>query len=72
MWTVGLVLVLLLLLVVFRWKKSLDRSKRLPPGSMGWPFIGETIEFYSRHPDSFFASKQERYPLDQFKSLLIA
>ncbi|GLT81028.1 hypothetical protein SLA2020_524360 [Shorea laevis] len=33
----------------------------LPPGSMGWPYIGETFQLYSQNPNVFFASKQKRY-----------
>ncbi|KAK2349424.1 abscisic acid 8'-hydroxylase CYP707A2 [Trifolium repens] len=28
---------------------------------MGWPYIGETLQLYSQHPNIFFASKQRRY-----------
>ncbi|XP_044505080.1 abscisic acid 8'-hydroxylase CYP707A2-like [Mangifera indica] len=33
----------------------------LPPGSLGWPYIGETFQLYSQNPNVFFASKQKRY-----------
>ncbi|KAL5724551.1 (+)-abscisic acid 8'-hydroxylase [Ranunculus cassubicifolius] len=33
----------------------------LPPGTMGWPYIGETFQLYSQDPNVFFASKQKRY-----------
>ncbi|KAL6655452.1 hypothetical protein ACP70R_006278 [Stipagrostis hirtigluma subsp. patula] len=33
----------------------------LPPGSMGWPYLGETLQLYSQDPNVFFASKQKRY-----------
>ncbi|XVE70074.1 hypothetical protein DITRI_Ditri10aG0042500 [Diplodiscus trichospermus] len=33
----------------------------LPPGSMGWPYIGETLQLYSQDPNVFFASKRKRY-----------
>ncbi|KAG6608475.1 Abscisic acid 8'-hydroxylase, partial [Cucurbita argyrosperma subsp. sororia] len=47
----------------------LDKNKRagirdgakLPPGSLGWPYIGETLQLYSQDPDLFFAAKQKRY-----------
>lgn len=46
----------------------LNRNKRagirdgakLPPGSLGWPYIGETLQLYSQDPDLFFAAKQKR------------
>ncbi|CAM8903950.1 unnamed protein product [Rhodiola kirilowii] len=33
----------------------------LPPGTLGWPYIGETFELYSQNPNVFFASKQKKY-----------
>ncbi|RZS06201.1 hypothetical protein BHM03_00036824 [Ensete ventricosum] len=33
----------------------------LPPGSMGWPYIGETLQLYSNNPNAFFALKQKRF-----------
>ncbi|GLT58940.1 hypothetical protein SLA2020_317950 [Shorea laevis] len=42
-------------------KKEPMKRAKLPPGSMGWPFIGETLQLYSRDPNIFFASKQKRY-----------
>uniref|UniRef100_A0ACD5Y4I0 Uncharacterized protein n=1 Tax=Avena sativa TaxID=4498 RepID=A0ACD5Y4I0_AVESA len=34
---------------------------KLPPGSMGLPYIGETLQLYSQDPGVFFSSKQKRY-----------
>lgn len=37
-------------------------SLPLPPGTMGWPYIGETFQLYSaRDPKVFFNQKQKRY-----------
>ncbi|KAF7144407.1 hypothetical protein RHSIM_Rhsim05G0084600 [Rhododendron simsii] len=33
----------------------------LPPGSMGWPCVGETLQLYSQDPNDFFTHKQTRY-----------
>ncbi|KAK4490861.1 hypothetical protein RD792_001576 [Penstemon davidsonii] len=33
----------------------------LPPGTMGWPYIGETFQLYSQNPNTFFASKVKKY-----------
>ncbi|XP_057965132.1 abscisic acid 8'-hydroxylase 4 [Malania oleifera] len=41
-------------------RKSKHRAK-LPPGSMGWPFVGETLQLYSQDPNVFFATKHKRY-----------
>ncbi|GMH16671.1 hypothetical protein Nepgr_018512 [Nepenthes gracilis] len=43
---------------------------RLPPGSMGWPYLGETLQLYSQDPNIFFANKQERYG-EIFKSHIL-
>ncbi|XP_009609379.1 abscisic acid 8'-hydroxylase 4 [Nicotiana tomentosiformis] len=40
--------------------KDIQKAK-LPPGSMGWPYIGETLQLYSQDPNVFFANKQKRY-----------
>ncbi|XP_022136913.1 abscisic acid 8'-hydroxylase 1-like [Momordica charantia] len=37
------------------------RKLPLPPGSMGWPYMGETFQLYSQDPNVFFASKKKRY-----------
>ncbi|XP_044474757.1 abscisic acid 8'-hydroxylase CYP707A1-like [Mangifera indica] len=42
-------------------KREPQKRVKLLPGSMGWPFIGETLQLYSQDPNIFFASKQKRY-----------
>lgn len=54
-----LLLLLVLLQMFLRWCQP--RHKRLPPGSMGWPYIGETIKLYTENPNSFFSNRQKRY-----------
>ncbi|XP_024979360.1 abscisic acid 8'-hydroxylase 4-like [Cynara cardunculus var. scolymus] len=57
----------------YLFKKERRRHKqtaRLPPGSMGWPCIGETLQMYSQDPSVFFASKQKRYG-DIFKTRIL-
>ncbi|KAJ1396830.1 Cytochrome P450 [Sesbania bispinosa] len=54
-----------LFIVLFRTLIKPFVSKRhdlpLPPGSMGWPYIGETFQMYSQDPNVFFAEKIKRY-----------
>ncbi|MCE3050774.1 hypothetical protein HAX54_048055 [Datura stramonium] len=49
--------------VYFKNKKSSSKKKayKLPPGSMGWPYIGETLQLYSQDPNVFFVNRQRRY-----------
>ncbi|KAF8406321.1 hypothetical protein HHK36_008407 [Tetracentron sinense] len=42
-------------------KRSPQQRAKLPPGSMGWPYIGETLQLYSQDPNVFFSTKQQRY-----------
>ncbi|KAL3696269.1 hypothetical protein R1sor_010345 [Riccia sorocarpa] len=58
LWLIGCII---LLYVYYLIQKSLARHRRLPPGTMGWPVIGETMKFYTQHPNLFFSSKQKRY-----------
>ncbi|KAL9412862.1 hypothetical protein AB3S75_041508 [Citrus x aurantiifolia] len=61
-------LLLLLLLVLLQWRQPKD--KRFPPGSMGWPYIGETLKLYTQNPNSFFSNRQKRYG-DIFKTHIL-
>ena len=55
----ALLLLFLFTLKSLAWKKASNLP--LPPGSMGWPYVGETFQLYSQNPNVFFASKQNRY-----------
>ncbi|KAF8030539.1 hypothetical protein BT93_E2849 [Corymbia citriodora subsp. variegata] len=55
------VLASLLAFIFLRDGKKSQRKTKLPPGSMGWPYIGETLQLYSQDPNVFFATKQKRY-----------
>ncbi|TYH17754.1 hypothetical protein ES288_A05G215900v1 [Gossypium darwinii] len=66
----GILVYATILLMTLVWCRLLRRQKKgsqgksetqLPPGSMGSPYIGETLQLYSRDPNVFFASKQKRY-----------
>ncbi|CAL9026764.1 unnamed protein product [Prunus brigantina] len=53
-----------LLSFIFLLAKQLRSRKptpNLPPGSMGWPYLGETLQLYSQNPNVFFATRQSRY-----------
>uniref|UniRef100_A0A0D6R8Z9 (+)-abscisic acid 8'-hydroxylase n=1 Tax=Araucaria cunninghamii TaxID=56994 RepID=A0A0D6R8Z9_ARACU len=70
-----MVVILVSVFVVIRklwdhYRIVLVKGKRLPPGSMGWPYIGETFQLYSQDPNVFFAAKQKRYG-DVFKTHIL-
>ncbi|KAG6389641.1 hypothetical protein SASPL_151113 [Salvia splendens] len=51
-----------LFLFLFKFVFSAAHSKLpLPPGTLGWPYIGETFQLYSQNPNTFFASKLKKY-----------
>ena len=61
--TFVLISILFPLLLCFFWKIHKNNripNKKLPPGSMGWPLIGETFHFYSQDL-TFFFRKQKRF-----------
>ncbi|KAK9923590.1 hypothetical protein M0R45_031999 [Rubus argutus] len=51
--------------VCFNIRSSKHRRLSLPSGTLGWPFLGETIEFvscaYSDCPESFVNKRRRRY-----------
>ncbi|CAL2279092.1 unnamed protein product [Prunus armeniaca] len=61
---------LLLYHFIKKQKRNSKHKAKLPPGSMGWPYIGETLQMYSKDPNIFFASKQKRYG-DIFKTHIL-
>ncbi|GAV78400.1 p450 domain-containing protein, partial [Cephalotus follicularis] len=52
---------LLLCYFLTRDRQESHKKPKLPPGSMGWPYVGETLQLYSQDPNVFFALKQKRY-----------
>ncbi|XP_019701471.1 abscisic acid 8'-hydroxylase 3 isoform X1 [Elaeis guineensis] len=65
-----LLLALLSCLLMRKHKRKPQAKVRLPPGSTGWPYIGETLQLYSQDPNIFFATKQKRYG-DIFKTQVL-
>ncbi|KAJ4745250.1 Abscisic acid 8'-hydroxylase 2 [Rhynchospora pubera] len=42
-------------------RRAPDTQLQLPPGSLGWPYIGETLQLYSQSPNYFFKTRLKRY-----------
>nr|XP_029116234.1 cytochrome P450 90D2-like [Elaeis guineensis] len=62
------VMVVIILIFCKSWKKKMMRGRRrnqLPRGSLGWPLIGETLEFmscaYSPCPERFMDKRRTMY-----------
>ncbi|XP_059306384.1 abscisic acid 8'-hydroxylase CYP707A2 [Lycium ferocissimum] len=51
----------LLLHSIFKFLAFAAKKLPLPPGTLGWPYIGETFQLYSQNPNVFFASKIKKY-----------
>ncbi|CAL1389490.1 unnamed protein product [Linum trigynum] len=48
-----------------------EENPKLPPGKMGWPYLGETLQLYSQHdPNLFFATRKKSYG-DVFKTSIL-
>ncbi|KAH1237765.1 3-epi-6-deoxocathasterone 23-monooxygenase [Glycine max] len=69
-WIVFVTVFLLCTVILYRNRlslmlKSKRKKNKLPLGTLGWPFIGETIEFvscaYSDRPESFMDKRRRMY-----------
>lgn len=40
--------------------KASKTDSKLAPGSLGWPYIGETLKLFSQNPSLFFDSRYKR------------
>ncbi|KAJ0912039.1 putative (+)-abscisic acid 8'-hydroxylase [Helianthus annuus] len=72
---VTLVVFLVLLILVHKLKRRNHHTTpplkpRLPPGSMGWPYIGETLKLYTQNPNSFFSNREKRFGFMTLSTLL--
>ncbi|KAG7572940.1 Cytochrome P450 [Arabidopsis suecica] len=60
--TITSVVIVVVVVLLFQWwLHRKEQRRRLPPGSMGLPYIGETLRLYTENPNSFFATRQNKY-----------
>ncbi|OMO83224.1 Cytochrome P450 [Corchorus capsularis] len=66
---------LTLLIVIFTSKaifgSKYPNGKNLPPGSMGWPIMGETMEFLFGKPEKFVFDRMAKYSPHIFKTYIL-
>ncbi|XP_074295376.1 abscisic acid 8'-hydroxylase 4-like [Silene latifolia] len=53
-----------------QWRLLRQYGVKLPPGSLGWPYIGETPQLFSQNPHDFFITREKRYG-DVFKTHIL-
>ncbi|KAI3890471.1 hypothetical protein MKX03_025013, partial [Papaver bracteatum] len=62
-------------LFFFDTKTTTSANGKVPPGSLGWPIIGEGIAFYRAGkkgiPESFFLDRTQKYSSNTFRTSLI-
>ncbi|KAK4409260.1 Beta-amyrin 28-monooxygenase [Sesamum angolense] len=70
-----MILVLLLNLTIKIRRELTKKSSNLPPGSYGWPILGETMEFLGAGlegtPEKFIKERSEKYKSQVFKTSLM-
>lgn len=52
-------------------KPSWGSSKDVPPGSTGWPLVGESIRFALAGPEEFVKERMNKYSPDVFQTSLL-
>ncbi|KAL0321437.1 UNVERIFIED_CONTAM: Beta-amyrin 28-monooxygenase [Sesamum radiatum] len=57
--------------VLFITSRRSGCGANLPPGTFGWPIIGETIEFLFRTPEKFVGDRMKKYSPDIFKTKIL-
>ncbi|KAK6150183.1 hypothetical protein DH2020_017708 [Rehmannia glutinosa] len=52
-------------------RRADDGGAKLPPGTFGWPIIGETIEFLYGTPEKFVGDRMKKYSPEIFKTKIL-
>ncbi|XP_052180469.1 beta-amyrin 28-monooxygenase-like [Diospyros lotus] len=66
-----LAIVLPIALAIFAFRGRSDAGSNLPPGSFGWPVLGETVEFLFGKPEKFVGDRMKKYSPDIFKTSIL-
>lgn len=52
-------------------RKSTKHLRNLPPGSLGWPVVGETLGFFSEGPKNFILKRLKNNSTEVFKTNIL-
>nr|AJD25249.1 cytochrome P450 CYP716C12 [Salvia miltiorrhiza] len=63
--------IVLIALTFFLLRRSTDKGDALPPGSFGWPVLGESVEFLFGKPENFVGDRMKKYSPDIFKTKIL-
>lgn len=65
-------LLILSVSVLFLWRKPKSGflNTKVPPGSSGWPVVGETIKFLLSGAEQFVGDRRKKHPEDVFRTSL--
>lgn len=58
-------------ITIFGFRRWSDSDTKLPPGSFGWPVVGETIQFLFGKPEKFVGDRMKKYSPDIFKTKIL-
>ncbi|XP_009768075.1 beta-amyrin 6-beta-monooxygenase isoform X2 [Nicotiana sylvestris] len=67
----ALLLLPLSLTFIFFLRNRDSNSKKLPPGTSGWPLLGENIELALLGPEKFLKNRTEKYSPHVFQTLIM-
>ncbi|KAF3432238.1 hypothetical protein FNV43_RR26977 [Rhamnella rubrinervis] len=61
----------LFLLIAAYFKSKSSHKTKLPPGSFGWPIIGETLHFVNQNHEKFIGDRMKKYSTKIFKTNIL-
>ncbi|XP_047969161.1 beta-amyrin 28-monooxygenase-like [Salvia hispanica] len=63
--------ILLIAITFFLLRRRSSGNARLPPGSFGWPIIGESVEFLFGNSEKFVGDRMLKYSPEMFKTKIL-
>nr|GMD07378.1 beta-amyrin 28-oxidase-like [Ipomoea batatas] len=60
-----------LLLTLYAFRRRPENNPEFPPGSFGWPILGETIGFLFGKPEKFVHDRMKKYSPEIFKTMIL-